>query len=78
MSLTFDILNITLEKLNDSEILLLITFFFECKEKNLSWKFDKPYEILFSYFNILSSKLPNISPLPSLSQYNLQDQNNLE
>lgn len=78
MSLTFDILNITLEKLNESEILLLITFFFEYKEKNLSWKFDKPYEILFSYFNILSSKLPNISPLPSLSQYNLQDQNNLE
>ena len=37
MSLTFDILNITQEKLNESEILLLITFFFECKEKNSSW-----------------------------------------
>ena len=78
MSVTFDILNISLEELNDSEKMLLISFYCECKEKNLVWKFDKPYEIMFSYFKILSTKIPNISSLPSISKSNIEDQNSLE
>ena len=78
MSVTFDILNISLEELNDSEKMLLIIFYCECKEKNLVWKFDKPYEIMFSYFKILSTKIPNISSLPSISKSNIEDQNSLE
>ena len=78
MSVTFDIINISIEELNDSDNLLLISFIFENKEKNLSWKFDKHYEILFSYFSKLSSKLPNISPLPSISKFKVQEPNDLE
>ena len=78
MSVAFDILNISIEELNDSDKLILINFFFEYKEKNLTWTFEKPYEILFSYFNILSSKLPNISPLPSSSKFNIQESNGIE
>ena len=75
MSVTFEILNISIEELNETESMILINFFFECKEKNLAWKFDKPYEILESYFNILSSKIPDIPHLPSLSKKNIVEQN---
>ena len=75
MSVTFDINNISLEDLNDLERMLLISFKFEYKDKNLSWQFEKPYEILFDYFKLLSNKIPNISPLPLLSKYNFRDPN---
>jgi len=78
MSITFDIINISIEDLNDREKMLLINFLFECKEKNLTWKFDKPYEILYSYFNILSSKIPDIPLLPVLSKYNINDPDSME
>ena len=75
MSITFDILNISIEDLNESESMILINFLFEHNEKNLSWKFDKPYEILESYFNILSSKIPDIPKLPLISKQKLSEQN---
>ena len=75
MSVTFEIFNISIEELNETESMILINFFFECKEKNLTWKFDKPYEILESYFNILSSKIPDIPHLPSLFKKNIVEQN---
>ena len=78
MSVTFDILNISIEELNESEKLILINFIFEHKEKNLTWSFEKPYEILFSYFNILSTKIPDISPLPPTSKFNIQETNGIE
>ena len=78
MSITFDVINISIEDLNDREKMLLINFLFECKEKNITWKFDKPYEILYSYFNILSSKIPDIPLLPVLSKFNINDPDSME
>ena len=78
MSISFDIFNISIEDLNESEKMLLITFIFEYEEKNLSWKFDKPYEILYSYFNILSTKIPDIPPFPKLSKFNIEETNSIE
>ena len=75
MSITFDILNISIEDLNESGSMILINFLFEHNKKNLSWKFDKPYEILESYFNILSSKIPDIPKLPLISKQKLSEQN---
>ena len=78
MSVTFEILNISIEDLNESESMILINFLFECKEKNLTWKFDKPYEILYSYFRILSSKIPDIPKLPLLNKQYILEQNQKE
>ena len=78
MSVTFEILNVSIEDLNESESMILINFLFECKEKNLTWKFDKPYEILYSYFRILSSKIPDIPKLPLLNKQYILEQNQKE
>ena len=78
MSITFEILDISIEELNESESMILINFLFECKEKNLTWKFDKPYEILYSYFRILSSKIPDIPKLPLLNKQYILEQNQKE
>ena len=69
MSITFDIINLSLENLNNSKI-LLITFYFEHKEKNISWKFDKAYDVIINYFNILINEVPNLSRPPLLNDFN--------
>ena len=74
MSLIFDINGITIEELNETQKMILISFSFFHKEKNISWKFDKAYEILLSSIKNLSSKIPDIPPIPSFS-YSEQDTN---
>ena len=74
MSITFDIINISVENLNESKKVLLITFILEHKIKNITWKFEKAYDVIMNYFTDLVNKVPNVSNPPSLRECN----NNIE
>lgn len=70
MSINFDIINIKVENLNESEKVLLIAFIFEHKEKNLTWKLEKAYDVIIYYFNDLINKVPNFIRPPLLIECN--------
>ena len=70
MSITFDIINISIENLTETEKVLLITFFFEYKLKNITWKFEKAYDVIIHYFNELTNKVPNVPNPPFIRDYN--------
>ena len=69
MSINFEITNISLDKSNNIESVILISFSFEYKIKNLEWKFDKAYDIFIDYFNKLRLKVPNVSKPPLITDY---------
>ena len=69
MSINFEITNISLDKSNNIESVILISFSFEYKIKNLEWKFDKAYDIFIDYFNKLILKVPNVSKPPLITDY---------
>ena len=69
MSINFEITNISLDKSNNIESVILISFSFEYKIKNLEWKFDKAYDIFIDYFNKLMLKVPNVSKPPLITDY---------
>ena len=74
MSISLDIINVSVEQLNKSENILLITFMLEHKLKNITWKFDKAYDVIIKYFNELINKVPNVSKPPLIKECN----NNIE
>ena len=74
MAISFHIINIKLENLNKSEKVLLISFIFEYKEKDITWKLEKAYDVIISFFNDLINKVPNIMRPPLFIETN----NNVE
>ena len=74
MAISFHIINIKLENLNKSEKVLLISFIFEHKEKDITWKLEKAYDVIISFFNDLINKVPNIMRPPLFIETN----NNVE
>ena len=74
MSIIFDIINISLEAMNETEKIIIITFVFECPKENLTWKCEKAYDALYLYFSDLINKVPNIVKPPNLFNCN----NNIE
>ena len=70
MSITFDIINISIENLTETEKVLLISFFFEYKLKNITWKFEKAYDVIIFYFNELINKVPNLQNPPLIRDCN--------
>ena len=74
MAISFHIINIKLENLNKSEKVLLISFIFEHKEKDITWKLEKAYDVIISFFNNLIYKVPNIIRPPLFIETN----NNVE
>lgn len=69
MSITFDITNISIEELNKTGKVLLIASFFECKTKNITWKYEKTYDVIISFLRNLINKVPNISNPPLFIDY---------
>ena len=74
MSIIFDIINISLEAMNETEKIIILSFVFECPKENLTWKCEKAYDALVLYFIDLVNKIPNLTKPPNFISYN----NNIE
>ena len=74
MSITFDIINISIDNSNESGRVILINCIFEHKEKDITWKIEKTYDMIIKYFNDLVNIIPNILRPPLIIECN----NNIE
>jgi hypothetical protein len=72
MSITFDIINISIDNSNETGKVILINCIFEYKD--ITWKIEKTYDMIIKYFNDLINIIPNILRPPLIIECN----NNIE
>ena len=72
MSISFDIINISIDNSNESGKVILINCIFEYKD--ITWKIEKTYDMIIKYFNDLINIIPNILRPPLIIECN----NNIE